>query len=301
MKNKIAITTGDTLGIGEEVTIKALNALKPDKSQILIIGKDLGLGYETYELDSYDNGAYCYKSLEYASKLAREGLINGLVTAPVSKEALHKSGYFFSGQTEILEKLLSQNKNQKAEMLFIARDLRVMLLTRHIPLKNIILSEDIIIEKIERLNFFLKTKCNISSPKIAVCGLNPHAGENGILGSEEKEIILPAIKKLNKKGFLVYGAFSADALFAKAGKKFLNNEKQEFDAIAACYHDQALCPVKTLCPDEAVNTTIGLKIIRTSPPFGTAYDIKGKNLANPKGMICAIELMLKLSQISSVI
>lgn len=290
MKNKIAITTGDPLGVGEEITYKALLALKPDKKDIVVIGKDLGLGYETIEFDQNDIGKYCYECLEYACNLAKNNEIKGIVTAPVSKEQLHKSGYIFNGQTEILETLLKENNN-KAEMLFIERDLRVMLLTRHIPLSKIQISEDLIIEKTKRFNDFLKEKCKIKNPKIAILSLNPHAGENGILGNEENEIINPAIKKLSEGNINVYGAFSADAFFMKVGRKYLNNEKQEYDGIISMYHDQALCPIKALCGDLCTNTTIGLKVIRTSPPTGTAYDIKGKNIADPNGMINAIKLL----------
>lgn len=292
MKNKIAITTGDPLGVGEEITYKALLALKPDKKDIIIIGKDLGLDYDTVEFDQKDIGKYCYECLNYACNLAKNNEIKGIVTAPVSKEQLHKSGHIFNGQTEILETLLKE-KDDKAEMLFIERDLRVMLLTRHVPLSKIKISEDLIIEKTKRFNHFLKEKCKIENPKIAILALNPHAGENGILGNEENNIINPAIKKLNKENINVYGAFSADAFFMKVGRKYLNKEKQEYDGIISMYHDQALCPTKALCGDLCTNTTIGLKVIRTSPPTGTAYDIKGKNIADPNGMINAIKLMLE--------
>lgn len=293
-KNKIAITTGDPLGIGEEITYKALVNLRPKFEQILIIGKDLGLGYETIELNQKDIGKYCFDCLRTACDLAHLGQIQGIVTAPVSKEQLNKSGYHYSGQTEILERLLSDNDDEKAEMLFIANDLRVMLLTRHLPLKKIEITEDIIISKVQRLNKFLKEKCNIQYPKIALCALNPHAGENGILGNEEIDTIIPSVQKLNKSGIFAYGPYSADGLFSNAGKKYLQNKKQDYDAIVAMYHDQGLCAVKALTGSDAVNTTIGLKIIRTSPSSGTAYDIKGKNIANPDGMIDAIRVLLKL-------
>lgn len=296
MNNKIAITTGDTLGVGEEITYKALKELNLPYENIVLIGKKLDLPYETVELDSSDNGKYCYDCIAYACKLAHEGKIKGIVTAPVSKEALHKSGYYFNGQTEILEKLLSENENEKAEMLFIDNDLRVMLLTRHLALSEIKITEDIIIEKTKRLNDFLIKKCKIENPKIAICALNPHAGENGILGSEENEIIIPSIKKLVNNGINAHGPFSADALFNKVGRRYLNKEKQEYDGIISMYHDQGLCPVKALCGDKTVNTTIGLKVIRTSPPTGTAYDIKGKNIADPTGMVSAIKLMLELTK-----
>lgn len=293
-KNKIAITTGDPLGIGEEITYKALLTLKPPKEQVLIIGKDLGLGYETIELSQKDIGKYCFECLRTACDLVHLGQIQGIVTGPVSKEQLNKSGYHYSGQTEILEKMLSVNKNDKGEMLFIANELRVMLLTRHVPLKNIEISEDMIIEKVQRLDKFLKEKCNIPYPKIALCALNPHAGENGILGNEEIDTIIPAVQKLNQLGIFAYGPYSADGLFSNAGKKYLQNKKPDYDAIVAMYHDQGLCAVKALTGNDAVNTTIGLKVIRTSPSSGTAYDIKGKNIANPDGMIDAIRLLLKL-------
>ena len=293
MKNKIAITTGDPLGVGEEITYKALLALNLDKKDVIIIGKDLGLGYETVEFNQSDCGKYCYECLEYASKLALNNEIKGIVTAPVSKEQLHKSGYYFNGQTEVLEKLLS-TQNDKAEMLFIENDLRVMLLTRHVALSEIKITQEMIVEKTKRLYEFLKEKCKIQNPKIAICALNPHAGENGILGHEEIEIIIPAIKELNKIEINASGPYSADALFAKVGKKYLNKEKQEYDGIIGMYHDQALCPTKALCGDRCVNTTIGLKVVRTSPPTGTAYDIKGKNIADPTGMINAIKLLYEM-------
>ena len=181
-------------------------------------------------------------------------------------------------------------------MLFIENDLRVMLLTRHIPLSKIKITKDLIIEKTKRLNEFLIKKCKIKSPKIALCALNPHAGENGILGCEEIDIIIPSIQKLNKEGLNVFGPYSADALFKKIGCNYLNHQKQEYDAVVAMYHDQGLCPIKALCGDKTVNTTIGLKVIRTSPPTGTAYDIKGKNIADPLGMISAIKLLYELEK-----
>ena len=290
MKNKIAITTGDLLGVGEEITYKALKALNLDRNEVILIGKNIGLNYDTIEIDDKDNGKFCYESLETACRLALEEKIKGIVTAPVSKETLHKSGYFFSGQTEILEKLLSTKKDEKAEMLFIAGDLRVMLLTRHCPLAEIKITENLIIEKTKRLNDFLIEKCKIKNPKIAITGLNPHCGENGILGNEEITTIIPAVKKLNEIGILTYGPYSADGLFGKIGKNYLKGNKQEYDAVITMYHDQGLCPIKALCFDKCVNTTIGLKVIRTSPPTGTACDIKGKNIADPSGMIEAIKL-----------
>ena len=291
---KIAITTGDKLGIGKEITKKALDFLKPKKEDVLIIGEKIDVDFDFAEINEKENGTFCYKSLEYACKLAKQGTIKGLVTSPVSKFELHKSDYKFNGQTEIIEKLLTHD-NQKAQMIFIASDLKVMLLTRHCALNEVKLTIENIIEQTEILNNFLIKKYNIQNPKIALCALNPHCGEGGILGTEEIKILNPAVEFLNKKGILITKPTSADALFARVGKEYLNQQKLSYDAILACYHDQGLCPIKALAFDNAINTTIGLDIIRTSPSSGTAYDIAGKGIANPDSMIEAIKLAMKLS------
>ena len=290
---KIAITTGDKLGIGKEITYKALKALNIPYEQVVIIGEKIDLDYETIEINEKENGTFCYRSLECACRLYKEGKINALVTSPVSKYELHKSGYNFNGQTEAIEYILNEPK--RAQMLFIARDLRVLLLTRHVALKDIRLCSDTIKEQIKILNDFLIQKCNISSPKIALCALNPHAGEGGILGREEIEILNPVSEFLNSsENINITRALSADSLFARAGKAYLENKPQPYDAVISCYHDQGLSPLKALAFDEAVNTTIGLSMIRTSPSSGTAYDIAGKNIANPNGMTEAIKLALEL-------
>lgn len=294
---KIAITTGDKKGIGKEITQKALNFLNPNQEDVLIIGEKidgLNKNYDFLEIKEENNGIFCYKSLETACSLAKEKKIKALTTSPVSKFELHSAGYFFNGQTEVIEKLLSR-KNQKAQMIFIANELKVMLLTRHLALKDVKLNVDEIIEQTKILNNFLKEKYNIPSPKIALCALNPHCGEGGILGMEEIEILNPAVEILQKESINITKPKSADALFAHIGKEYLNKEKLSYDAILSCYHDQALCPVKALAFDKAINTTIGLDIIRTSPSSGTAYDIAGKGIANPDSMIEAIKLALKLA------
>lgn len=291
---KIAITTGDKKGIGKEITKKALDFLKPSKNDVLIIGEKIDVDYDFFEINEENNGAFCYKSLKAACDLAKKGIIKGIVTSPVSKEELHRANYFFNGQTEVIESLLA-NKNQKAQMLFIADDLKVMLLTRHCALNEVKLSVDEIILQSEILNNFLIEKYQIKSPKIALCALNPHAGEGGILGDDEIKILNPAVKKLNEKGINISSPKSADALFARIGEEYLKNKKLSYDAILACYHDQGLCPLKALAFDKAVNTTIGLDVIRTSPSSGTAYDIAGKGIADSKSMEEAIKLCLKLS------
>lgn len=293
-KYKIAITTGDKKGIGKEITKKALDILKPKKEEVLIIGEKIDVDYDVLEVEEKENGVFCYKSLEIACNLAKEGLIKGLTTAPVSKFELHKSGYYFNGQTEVIEKLLAHG-NQKAQMIFIANDLKVMLLTRHCALAEVKLNIEDVIEQTNILNNFLVKKYNIKDPKIALCGLNPHCGEEGILGREEIEVLNPAVEILNENKVNITKPISADALFARVGREYLNKQKLSYDAILACYHDQGLCPIKALAFDDAINTTIGLDIIRTSPSSGTAYDIAGMGIANPDSMVCAIKLALNLS------
>ncbi len=294
MKNyKIAITTGDKRGIGKEITKKALDSLKLKKDDVLIIGERVDNFYDTEEINIENNGEFCYKALETACNLIKNKKIASLVTAPVSKSELHKAGYIFNGQTEVIESLL-QHDNQKAQMLFIAQDLKVMLLTRHCALKDVKLTVEEVIYKTKILNDFLIEKYKIKSPKIALCALNPHSGEDGILGDEEIKILRPAVEILNKQNINITQPLSADSLFAKAGFEYLNNKKPSYDAILSCYHDQGLCPVKALAFDKAINTTIGLDAIRTSPSSGTAYDIAGKGIARADSMIEAIKLALKL-------
>lgn len=295
--NKIAITTGDRLGIGKEVLIGALNFLQIPQDKVVIIGDDTGLPYPHVTINESDNGTFCYKSLIAAAQLARNGDVSAIVTAPISKEAINSSGYKFSGQTEILEEFLSDG-DEKAEMLFIAEDLRVMLLTRHIALKDVpseVTIEDTI-EKTKRLHKFLIEYEGIKNPKIAFCAFNPHIGDNGLFGDEDDKILIPAIQKMQSEGLAVELPQSADALFGKIGKKYLNSEPQEYDAIISIYHDQALCAVKAIAFDEVVNTTIGLKVIRTSPSHGSAYDIAGKGIADCSSMIEAIKLALRLKR-----
>ncbi len=295
MKNyRIAITTGDKLGIGKEIVQKALSIIKPDRKDVLIVGEKIDANYDHYLIEEENNGVFCYKSLEFVCELAKKGIIKGIVTAPVSKLELNRAGYNFLGQTEVIEGLFEKNE-KKAQMLFIAGDLKVLLLTRHCALKDIDLTIEDVVFRIEILNSFLYEKYRIKNPKIALCALNPHAGEGGILGKEEIEILNPAAQLLRQKGINITNPLSADGLFSKVGKLYLNKEKQDYDAIVSCYHDQGLCPLKALCFDSAVNTTIGLDVIRTSPSSGTAYDIANKGIADPRSMVEAINLALSLS------
>ncbi|MBP3821410.1 4-hydroxythreonine-4-phosphate dehydrogenase PdxA [bacterium] len=298
--NKIAITTGDPNGIGAEITVKALKALNLPKDKIVIVSnkillKDLDKDYEIIEIPysksdiDYGHvtraaGEFSFKSLVKVCELKPKAIVTG----PVAKNALHLAGHNFNGQTEIIQKYLSHD-GQLAEMLFVAGDFRVLLLTRHCALKEVNLTKELVIIKVQNLVKVLQKKFGIKSPKLALCGFNPHAGEDGILGNEEIDILIPAVNILNSQGIDISMPKPSDTLFINAGMNYLNKTKDEYDCYIANYHDQGLIPIKTVAGIKTVNTTIGLDIIRTSPGHGTAFDIAGKNIANPEGMIEAIK------------
>lgn len=303
--NKIAITTGDPNGIGAEITIKALRQLDLSEDKVVLISNKkildfygtLDKNYEIIEIPYNENiepgkvtkfaGEFSFQSLKKVCELKPKAI----VTAPVAKKALHLAGHHFNGQTEILQKYLSHD-NQLAEMLFVAENFRVLLLTRHCALKDINITKDIVITKIQNLVKTFEKHFGIHNPKFALCGFNPHSGEDGILGTEEIDILIPAVQELQKLGINITMPLPADTLFVKAAKHYYKNEKDEFDCYIANYHDQGLIPIKTVAGNKTVNTTIGLDIIRTSPGHGTAFDIAGKNLASPDGMIAAIKQVL---------
>ena len=299
MKDKILITTGDPNGIGAEITVKALNkldlpvsdaAIVSNKAVIDFYGK-LNKDYEIIEIPYEKNdiqpgkvtaeaGEFSFQSLKKACELKGRAI----VTAPVAKNALHLAGHNFNGQTEILQKYLAHD-GQLAEMLFVAGNFRVLLLTRHCALKDVKLSKDMVIEKVTNLREFFVEKLGIKEPKFALCGFNPHSGEDGILGTEEIEILRPAVEVLRGRGIDITDPLPADTLF-------VNYFKDSYDCYIANYHDQGLIPIKTVAGAKTVNMTIGLDVIRTSPGHGTAFDIAGKNLADETGMIEAIKAVL---------
>ena len=304
---KIAILTGDPNGIGAEITVKALNLLNLPSNDVILVSNSkiinhygkLNNNYEIVEVDyaekiepgkiTAEAGDFAFRALKKACEIRP----NFIVTAPTSKEAMHLAGHNFNGQTEVLEKFLA-NDSQKAEMLFVSRDFRVLLLTRHCAIKEVssALTQDIVIEKIERLLMHFQNKLNIRKPVFALCALNPHAGENGVIGTEDKDVLIPAVEYLRNKSVNITNPLSADTLFVDGVNKYLNNEKMPYDCYIACYHDQGLIPIKAVASKKTVNMTIGLDIIRTSPSHGTAFDIAGKNIANPESMIEAIKTCL---------
>ena len=299
---KIAILTGDPNGIGAEITIKALNLLNLPSKDIVIISNNkiinsygkLNNNYEIVEIDykhkiepgkiSAEAGDFAFRCLQKACEIKPKFI----VTAPTSKESMHLAGHKFNGQTEVLEHFLARN-GQKAEMLFVAKDFRVLLLTRHLALKNITLTKELILEKVERLRSHFQNKLNINKPSFALCALNPHAGENGIIGTEEDDIMIPAVEALRNRGINITNPLPADTIFTDAVQGYIKNTTPPYDCYIACYHDQGLIPIKSVAGENTVNMTIGLDIIRTSPSHGTAFDIAGKNVANPNSMIEAIK------------
>ena len=303
---KIAITTGDVNGIGAEITVKALNKLKIHADKIVLISNrkildfygKLNSDYEIIEIP-YDgkiepgkitaqSGEFSFQSLKKACEIKPAAI----VTAPVAKKALHLAGHIFNGQTEILEHFLAHG-TQHAEMLFAAENFRVLLLTRHCALKDVNLTKEIVVKKIIDLNTFFVEKLKISHPRLALCGFNPHAGEDGILGNEEKEILIPAVKELRNRNIDITNPLPADTLFVKAAQEYYKKSKNKsYDCYIANYHDQGLIPIKTVAGAETVNMTIGLDIIRTSPGHGTAFDIAGKNIADETGMTAAIKTVM---------
>lgn len=296
MKDKILITTGDPNGIGTEITVKALNKLDLPVSDAAIVSnkavidfyEKLNKDYEIIEIPyekkdiqpgkvTAEAGEFSFQALKKACELKGRAI----VTAPVAKNALHLAGHNFNGQTEILQKYLAHD-GQLAEMLFVAGNFRVLLLTRHCALKDVKLTKDMVIEKVTNLREFFVEKLGIKEPKFALCGFNPHSGEDGILGTEEIEILRPAVEILRGRGIDITDPLPADTLF-------VNYFKDSYDCYIANYHDQGLIPIKTVAGSKTVNMTIGLDVIRTSPGHGTAFDIAGKNLADETGMVEAIK------------
>lgn len=220
------------------------------------------------------------KALECAVQDAKKGKIDVLVTAPFNKKAMNMEGFGFTGHTEFLEK---QFGVKEVVMLMVADQLKVAVATQHIPLRDVpkSLNTDMLVEKLSLMKASLEQDFGIYDPKIAVLGLNPHCGDGGLIGEEEQNIILPAVQKAQKMGIMAFGPYSPDGFFG------LGNYSR-YDAILAMYHDQGLTPFKALAFELGVNYTAGLPIVRTSPDHGTAYELAGRDEADPRSMISAI-------------
>jgi 4-hydroxythreonine-4-phosphate dehydrogenase len=321
---RVGITTGDLNGIGPEVIIKALNnkdilaectpiiygstktmsyhkkaindelfnyqrvqdasEAQPKKVNIVacwqeVVNMQLGEANET-------GGKYAFLSLEKATQDLASGKIDVLVTAPISKETIQMAGFTFPGHTEYLADLSGKSE---ALMMMVSNNLKVALVTSHISLKEVIeaVTTEKVLQKIKELESSLKKDFGIIKPKIAVLGLNPHAGEKGKMGNEESEVINPAINQAKEDGILAFGPYPADGFFG-------SRQYNQFDGVLAMYHDQGLTGFKSIAFNDGVNFTAGLPIIRTSPDHGTAFDIAGKGLAHEQSMRSAIYLAMDI-------
>ena len=249
--------------------IDNLNQLVIGKINVLNVWKeDVSINYGVNDENA---GKYAIKSFTTATTALKDGLIDVLVTAPINKYNIQSDDFKFPGHTDYLDQQLDGN----ALMFMVQDNLRVGLVTDHIPVNEVAkhLTAELISKKIETINLSLMQDFSINKPKIAVLGLNPHAGDGGVIGNEDDKIIKPTIKKLFEKGILAFGPFPADGFFGSA-------QFEKYDAVIAMYHDQGLIPFKTLSFGNGVNFTAGLNKIRTSPDHGTAYDIAGKGIAD---------------------
>ena len=284
---RVAITIGDPAGIGPEIAAKAaadrrvLEVCTP-----VLYGRIYTPGVEAGRL-SAEAGRTAYGAVVAAVEDAMSGEVDAIATAPINKEAFALAGLPWRGHTELLAHLTGA---PSVAMMFHADALRVVLATIHEPLAAVpgLLTRDVI-ERVIRLAARELPRFGFSRPRLAVCGLNPHAGEGGVLGHEEQRVIGPAIAACAGDGIRVEGPYPADTLFVRASRG-------EFDAIIACYHDQGLIPVKLLAFGKAVNVTLGLPIIRTSVDHGTAFDIAGRNAADAGSMIEAVTLAARLAR-----
>lgn len=249
--------------------IEQINQIVIGKVNVLNIWKEsIDLNFGTND----DNvGKYAIKSFVAATKALKEGQVDVLVTAPINKYNIQSEEFKFPGHTDYLDKELEGS----ALMLMVQDNLRVGLMTDHIPVNEVAkhLNEKLIVQKIETIRQTLIQDFGITKPKIAVLALNPHAGDNGVIGKEDDEILKPVLKNLFEKGIMVFGPFPADGFFG-------NGQYEKYDAVIATYHDQGLIPFKTLSFGNGVNYTAGLNKIRTSPDHGTAYEIAGKGIAD---------------------
>jgi 4-hydroxythreonine-4-phosphate dehydrogenase len=235
-----------------------------------------------------DGGVAALKSLESAVAELKKGNIDALLTAPINKHNIQNENFHFPGHTEYLESRFG-NSEHKSLMILLNENIRVALVTGHIALADVKsnLSTKSILEKIRIFNNSLKEDFRIIRPRIAVLALNPHAGDNGFIGNEEKEIIIPAITEADNQGISVFGPYPADGFFGSQNLGL-------FDGVLAMYHDQGLAPFKALAMDDGVNFTAGLSIVRTSPAHGTAYDIAGKNLASENSFRQALYTLIDI-------
>ena len=297
---RLAISVGDPAGIGAEIiraAVPAFCATNP-KAEVLIFGDETqfpGLPTQhipltvapTPGLPSADNAAYTIASIEQAVAAIQAGEADALVTAPIAKDVLYGAGFAFPGHTEFLGHLAG---GVETHMMLASEGLRVVPVTLHQSLASAItdLTSEKIINAAVATHAALQDRFGIANPRLALCGLNPHAGENGAMGREDLDVIAPAVAALQARGIDARGPLPADTLFHAAAR-------DTYDCVLGMYHDQVLIPIKALAFDEAVNLTLGLPFIRTSPDHGTAFDIAGQGVARADSFLSAMNLAARLA------
>jgi 4-hydroxythreonine-4-phosphate dehydrogenase len=302
----ILLTMGEPAGIGPEIAVAAFHKLGEhigaralrlvgdadvfracgDVPQDALIATHAKAKRTPGKLDAA-NAPAVIEAIDIAVRAAMDGNAAAVVTAPIHKSVLTQAGFGFPGHTEYLQHLTGA---KRAVMMLASDELRVVPLTIHMPLSDVPkhISKHLIIETAEIMLHDLVRDFGIARPRLAIAGLNPHAGETGTMGREDETIIAPAIAELRARGHTVLGPLSADTMFHTEARK-------QYDAALCMYHDQALIPIKTLSFWDGVNVTLGLPIVRTSPDHGTALDIAGTGKANPRSMIASIELAAKMA------
>lgn len=323
---KVGITHGDINGVGYEVILKTfLDMRVADLCTPIIYGSSKIAAYHRKALElppvnmniisraedagasrlniincvndevkvelskpTAEAGEAAFMALEAAVADMKRGVVDVLLTAPINKHSIQNDNFHFPGHTEYLEQCFG-NLEKKALMILLKDNLRVALVTGHVPLSQVasMISVDTVVEKLRIFNQSLKQDFAIVKPRIAVLSLNPHAGDAGLLGTEEETVIKPAMKEAEKKGVMSFGPYPADGFF---GSRMYD----KFDGVLAMYHDQGLAPFKALAMDDGVNYTAGLPIVRTSPAHGTAYDIAGKNMASEESFRQALYVALDI-------
>jgi 4-hydroxythreonine-4-phosphate dehydrogenase len=286
IKPRVAITVGDPSGIGPEIAARAAaDSRVLDACEPVLFGPPAGATFTPGVL-SAEAGRASYEAIVGAVAAARRGDVAAVATAPINKEAFRLAGLRWAGHTDLLAELTGA---RHVAMMFHSEALRVVLATIHIALAEVPRAlTAATLEATLALTARELPRFGLARPRIAVAGLNPHAGEHGLFGREEQEVIAPAIARACSQGLAVSGPFPADTLFVRAARG-------EFDVVVACYHDQGLIPVKLLAFGQAVNVTLGLPIIRTSVDHGTAFDIAGKGVADAGSMIQAVLLAARLA------
>ena len=284
MKPRVGITVGDPAGIGPEIAAKA--AADPRVIQVCEPRIYDAPGSFVIGAVSAQSARAAYEAIVRAVEDARAGTIDAIATAPINKEAFAQAGLPWKGHTDLLAHLTNTDR---VAMLFYAEQLRVVLATIHVPLADVprLLTRDVADFTI-RITARELPRFGHKHPRLAFAGLNPHAGEHGVMGLEDDEVIAPAVAEAREHGIDVTGPWPADTVFGRAARG-------EFDGVIACYHDQGLIPVKLLAFGRAVNVTLGLPIVRTSVDHGTAFDIAGRGVADPSSLIEAILLAARLA------